>query len=91
MANNKLVQKILEDYKGMKVFRRHTNLKTEIFKLKNNSKNISADSEVNLKICIDVFMELYQTKVECGVPENDRQRIITNTILEENIPASKKR
>lgn len=85
----KLAQKILEENKGMKIFRRQTNTKKEITKLINKDDVLVTDRNEMLNVVTQFYEDLYNSKVQSDVEPEEKRRKITNVNSEDIPPINK--
>lgn len=85
--NIKLARKILEENKGINIFRKNTKPREGIVTLRNNSGKQSTNRAEILCICEEYFRELNKSKIGSDVSQSDRARTIMINVNSEKIAA----
>lgn len=78
-----LAQNILEQHKGMKIFRRQTGDRKEIVKLTNKNGDLVTDKSQILKVVEEFYEDLYKSKAENDTEDKERKRVVINVNSEE--------
>ncbi|KAH1008158.1 hypothetical protein HUJ05_008739 [Dendroctonus ponderosae] len=84
--NVRIAQKVLEQHKGTKVFRRlATNTKKEIVRIKDKTgPRIEGRHEI-IRTVQEYYADLYETRVRSDISEQDQEVKVTN-VISEDIP-----
>ncbi|KAF2901510.1 hypothetical protein ILUMI_04675 [Ignelater luminosus] len=81
--NTRTTQAILEENKGMKVFRKNIRPKKVITKLKHKNGEIVNDRRKMLQVTQNFHRALYKSKAACQIQEDIKRKMIVNVNSEE--------